>query len=150
MKTTHMKTKRGSSFRTHYGKDVSHHYQLGRDSEDADQWESFRVENRKCFRGCCHGAAGGGPARHRSSYVVGLGSISGFLSLFLSWKRGQKIRKALVTDQHLTVLGQLWFGSPGWLLSEFVGQSSVVTYGLAMVHLRTQSFNVVYLRYVTA
>ena len=111
-----------------------------------------KLQSRKqeMLRRLCRGTAGGGPAGHRSSYVVGLGSISGFLSLFLSWKRGQKIRKALVTDQHLTVLGQLWFGSPGWLLLEFVGQSSVVTYGLAMVHLRIQSFNVVYLRYVTA
>lgn len=57
----------------------------------------------------------------------------------LRGKGRTSIRKAEVTEQILTVrdqlLPRLWFGFLGWLLTEFVNQSSILIYGLAIVHL---------------
>lgn len=64
----------------------------------AVEWESFfdfftEKVSGTCavIRGCWHEEAGGGLTRSKVSYMIGLGRIFG-------WKKGQKVRKLVVTD----------------------------------------------------
>lgn len=70
--------------------------------------------------GCWHVEAGSRLSRSGASYVIGLGSLFGFLWLILNWKHRQVWGKLAVTDKVLTILGwllqSLWFGFPGWLV----------------------------------
>lgn len=55
-----------------------------------------------------------------AAYVIGYAGLFGFLHLFSSWKKRQKLGKLSIIDQVLDVCGQwlqrLWFGVLGSLL----------------------------------
>lgn len=114
-----MRTNRGYLFNVYYSKGVSYcHLGLAETQRQAREHKSFIVKKKKKeekkedFRcasegGCWHEEAGVWLTRSRCHLWLVWEYIGLFFQLVLSCKQGQKIGKLTVTDQFLTVLGQL-------------------------------------------